>query len=73
VCLELAVVGGPLSESQSTQFQDFLLRANKYPTLQIFHQEQLHRKVILVEVIHLSPSVSQQFVEYSHRMYTDMN
>ncbi|KAK2189322.1 hypothetical protein NP493_109g05020 [Ridgeia piscesae] len=46
---ELAVVGGPLSESQSTQFQDFLLRANKYPTLQIFHQEQLHRKVILVE------------------------
>ena len=38
-------------ESQTTQFEDFLLRANKYPTLQIFQHEQLQRKVILVEVL----------------------
>ena len=50
VFVELAAVGGPWNESQSRQFQDFLLRANKYPTLQIFNQDQLHKKIILVEV-----------------------
>ena len=47
---DFAAVGMTAFESQSSQFQDFLLRANRYPTLQIFQQDQLHKKLILVEV-----------------------
>ena len=38
------------SASQSSQFTDFLLRANKYQALQIFSADRVQRKVILVEV-----------------------
>ena len=41
--------GSKFGQSQSSQFQDFLLRANKYQTLQIFGAEQVNQKVILVE------------------------
>ena len=38
-------------ESQVRQFQDFLLRANKYPTLSIFGGNGTKKeKIILVEV-----------------------
>ena len=36
--------------SQTSQFQDFLLRANKYRALQIFNDDKTQRKAILVEV-----------------------
>lgn len=41
--------GGGGSESQSQQFRDFLLRANRYQTLQI-EGPASSKKVILVEV-----------------------
>ena len=50
VTTDFTAVGMSSFESQSTQFQEFLLRANKYPTLQIFQQHQLQQKLILVEV-----------------------
>ena len=41
-------------DSQKKQFQDFLLRANKYPTLSISGKEKVKsapgKKIILVEV-----------------------
>ncbi|CAH1776203.1 unnamed protein product [Owenia fusiformis] len=37
------------TQSQSKQFSDFLLRANKYNKLQIFNQEASRNKIILVE------------------------
>ncbi|XP_077981912.1 cell cycle checkpoint protein RAD17-like [Glandiceps talaboti] len=43
-------IGGFTSESQQTLFQDFLLRANRYNTLQIFDNSSgLTKKIILVE------------------------
>ena len=41
------------SQSQVKQFQDFILRANKYPTLSIFNgkgSQTAVKKLILVEV-----------------------
>ncbi|XP_070564525.1 cell cycle checkpoint protein RAD17-like [Ptychodera flava] len=44
-------VGGFTSQSQQTLFHDFLLRANRYNTLQIFENSSgLSKKIILVEV-----------------------
>lgn len=42
-------------ESQASSFRDFLLRANRYPSLDIFQQDQQRQRqqqgqVILVEV-----------------------
>ncbi|XP_013419387.1 cell cycle checkpoint protein RAD17 isoform X1 [Lingula anatina] len=43
-------VEGPTHNSQVTVFRDFLLRANKYQTLQIFGGDRCHsRKIVLVE------------------------
>ena len=38
------------SESQVTQFQDFLKRANRYPALQLDGEGAGTNKVVLVEV-----------------------
>ena len=38
------------SGSQQSQFQDFLLRANKYNTLDIFGDTVSSKKIIFVEV-----------------------
>ena len=43
-------IGGRTSESQAALFRDFLLRANKYQTLNIFGDDAMQKKVILVEV-----------------------
>jgi cell cycle checkpoint protein len=42
-------MGGLASQSQVQVFEDFLLRANKYPTLQIFGEGSFERKLIIVE------------------------
>ncbi len=43
-------VGGSAFESQGSQFADFLLRANRYPSLQMFNQHALQNRILLVEV-----------------------
>ncbi|XP_072028726.1 cell cycle checkpoint protein RAD17-like [Amphiura filiformis] len=42
-------VGGHMSESQQSIFQDFLTRSNKYQTLQIFGEDTSLKKLVLVE------------------------
>ena len=44
-------MGGKAYESQSSQFTDFLLRANRYPSLQMLNLHSLHSRLILVEVV----------------------
>ena len=38
------------SQSQAKRFQDFLLRANKYPSLSVLSGNSTMKKIILVEV-----------------------
>ena len=45
------LLGGPVSQSQTALFQDFLTRANRYPALQLFGSAVSSQKVCLVEVI----------------------
>ena len=49
--IDFSTLGLKRFESESKLFEEFLLRANKYQTLQILQQDQqLYRKIILVEV-----------------------
>ncbi|XP_038068442.1 cell cycle checkpoint protein RAD17-like [Patiria miniata] len=45
------VIGGPISQSQTALFQDFLTRANRYPTLELFGGQTSTQKLCLVEEI----------------------
>ncbi|XP_022097189.1 cell cycle checkpoint protein RAD17-like isoform X2 [Acanthaster planci] len=44
-------IGGPISQSQTALFQDFLTRANRYPTLELSGGQALRQKLCLVEDI----------------------
>ena len=54
LCISGSKLDATISSSQKSQFQDFLLRANKYNTLDIFGDSGSSKKIVFVEVSSLT-------------------